>query len=38
MDEPDDLSFKALIEQALTECHDIELLDLIYKLLMFNNQ
>ncbi len=29
---------KTLIESALKECHDMELLDLIYKLLITSNQ
>lgn len=38
MDDPDDIALIALIVQALTECHDTDLLDLIYKLLIQNEQ
>lgn len=34
--EDDELALKALIKLALKECNDIELLDLIYKLLASN--
>ena len=34
--EDDELSLKELIEKALAECHDADLLDLIYKLLASN--
>ncbi len=36
MDDPDG-ALKALIEKALDECHDTDLLDLIYKLLICDN-
>ena len=36
MDDPEE-AMKSMIENALNECHDVELLDLIYKLLAFNN-
>lgn len=36
--EDDGTTLKALIESALNECHDMELLDLIYKLLIKSKQ
>lgn len=36
--EDDGLSLKSLIKEALNECEDVELLDLIYKLLLTSNQ
>lgn len=36
--EDDGIPIKKLIEEALNECDDIELLDLIYKLLASNQQ
>ena len=36
--EDDDAAIKTLIESALSECNDVELLDLIYKLLISSNQ
>ena len=35
--EDSEADIKAIIEKALDECHDLDLLDLIYKLLTFNN-
>ena len=34
----DDLALKELIKKALTECNDISLLDLVYKLLIYDKQ
>ena len=34
--EDSELPLKELIEKALNDCHDPDLLDLIYKLLTFN--
>jgi hypothetical protein len=36
--EDDENAIKALIGEALNECSDLELLDLIYKLLITSNQ
>ena len=36
--EDDNAAIKALIESALNECNDMELLDLIYKLLITSIQ
>ena len=36
--EDGDLSLKELVKQAVTECNDIELLDLVYKLLISDKQ
>ena len=35
MDDPEAI-MKAFVEKALGECHDVELLDLIYTLLILN--
>ena len=36
--EDDETAMKILIESALSECNDMELLDLIYKLLIASNE
>lgn len=35
MDDPETI-MKAFVEKALSDCHDVELLDLIYTLLILN--
>ena len=35
MEDPEGI-MKAFVEKALSECHDVELLDLIYTLLVLN--
>ena len=37
MDDPEDI-MKSFVEKALSECHDVELLDLIYTLIVTNNE
>lgn len=37
MNDPDDIDLKPLIVQALENCTDNDLLDLIYKLLIFES-
>lgn len=37
MEAPDLISIKQLIKNALEECTDLDVLDLVYKLLIFDN-
>ena len=37
MEDPEGI-MKAFVEKALSECHDVELLDFIYTLLILNNE
>ena len=36
--EDDEITIKSLVEEALKECNDADLLDLIYKLLITSKQ
>ena len=38
MDAPDTLALRQLIKEALEECTDTDLLDLVYKLLITDSQ
>ena len=38
MNDSDEIPLKNMIAQALENCHDTELLDLIYKLLIYDTQ
>lgn len=38
MDDPEEIPLKELIAQALKNCHDTDLLDLIYKMIIYDSE